>query len=88
MTKLHRGMATTAIDTLRYARKLKDAGVPSDQAEAMADAIASELADHLATRADLEKVDLDLKGSIRLHHWMLAFTLAFLVAMTLKLFFP
>lgn len=81
-------MATTAIDTLRYARKLKDAGVPSDQAEAMADAIGSELVDQVATKADLEKVALRLEGSIRLLQWMLGFTLVFVVGIAFKLFIP
>lgn len=81
-------MATTAIDTLRYARKLKDAGVPSDQAEAMADAIGSELVDQLATKADLGKVALRLEGSIRLLQRMLGFTLVFVVGIALKLFLP
>ena len=52
-------MAATAIDTLRIARRLKDAGVPPNQAEAMADAIGSELAIQLVTKADL---DLAISG--------------------------
>lgn len=46
-------MAATAIDTLRYARRLKDAGVSPAQAEAMADTMGSELAIQLVTKADL-----------------------------------
>ena len=61
-------MATTAIDTLRFARKLKQAGVPDEQAEAMASALGEELTEHLATRADLLLVK-----------WMLGFNLAFTV---------
>ena len=83
-------MATTAIDTLRYARKLKDAGVPPDQAEAMADAIGSELVDQLATKADLQSavqlLRTELGGSIRLVQWMLGFTLAFVVAIAWRVF--
>ena len=47
-------MATTAINTLRFARRLKDAGVPDAQAEAMADALGEELVEHLVTNSDLE----------------------------------
>ena len=47
-------MATTAINTLRFARRLKDAGVPDAQAEALADALGEELVEHLVTKADLE----------------------------------
>ena len=61
-------MATTAIDTLRFARKLKQAGVPDDQAEAMASALGEELTEHLATKSDLLLVK-----------WMLGFNLAFTV---------
>lgn len=79
-------MATTAIDTLRYARKLKDAGVPPDQAEAMADALGSELVDQLATKADLRELRTELGGAVRLLQWMLGFTLAFVVAIAWRTF--
>ena len=59
-------MATTAIDTLRFARKLKQAGLPDEQAEAMAAALGEELTEHLATKDDL-----------RLLKWMVGFNLAF-----------
>ena len=62
-------MATTAINTLRFARKLKNAGLPADQAEAMADALGEELTEHLATKADLA-----------LLKWMVGFNLAFSAA--------
>ena len=93
-------MAITAIDTLRYARRLKNAGVPSEQAEAMADAIGTELAEQLATRADLEALEnrlseklsaqdikiTSLAGSLRLVQWMLGFVLAFAVAIVWRVF--
>ena len=62
-------MATTAIDTLRFARKLEQAGLPNVQAEAMAAALGEELTGHLATRADS-----------RLVQWMVGFNLAFSAA--------
>ena len=65
---------------------LRDAGVPPDQAEAMADAIGSELVEQLATKSDLDKAVTRLDGSIRLLQWMLGFTLAFVVAIAFKLF--
>lgn len=61
-------MATTAINTLRFARKLKNAGLPADQAEAMADALGEELTEHLATR------------DLALLKWMVGFNLAFSAA--------
>ncbi len=62
-------MATTATDTLRFARKLERAGLPDERAEAMAAALGEELAEHLATEADL-----------RLLKWMVGFNLAFSAA--------
>ena len=79
-------MATAAINALRYARKLKDAGVPAEQAEAMADAIDSEMVDQLATKPDLDRAVTRLEGSIRLLQWMLAFTLAFVLAIVWRVF--
>ena len=67
-------MATTAIDTLRFARKLKQAGVPDEQAEAMASALGEELTEHLATKADLLLVK-----------WMLGFNLAFTVTIVWRI---
>ena len=79
-------MATTAIDPLRYARTLKDAGVPPDQAEAIADAIGSELVDQRATKADLENAVARLGGSLRLLQWTMGFTLAIVVAIARRVF--
>lgn len=79
-------MATAAIDTLRYARKLEGAGVPPDQAEAMADAIGSELTDQLATKTDLEMATLHLEGSIRLLQCTLGFTSVLVIGIALRLF--
>ena len=62
-------MAATAIDTPRFARKLKAAGLPDDQAEAMATALGEELTEHLATKADL-----------RLVQWIVGFNLVFSAA--------
>ena len=62
-------MATTAIDTLRFARRLKAAGLPDDQAEAMAAALGEELTGHLATKAGSRRVQ-----------WMVGFNLAFSAA--------
>ena len=42
-----------AIDTLRYAKKLEEAGVARPKADAMADALNDELVDRQLTKADL-----------------------------------
>ena len=52
------------IDTLRYANRLKDAGVPAGQAEVMAQALGDTLSENVATRADLDRAVADVKGDI------------------------
>ena len=79
-------MPTTAIDTLRCARRLRDAGIPADQAEAMADAIGSELVEGLATKADLDTVVTEIKGTLLLLKWMVGFVLAFVVVIAWRVF--
>ena len=69
-------MATTAIDTLRFARKLKQAGLPEDQAEALANTLGDELTEHLATKGDLQL----LKTERLLLKWIVGFNLAFSAA--------
>ena len=79
-------MATTAIDTLRYARRLKAAGVPGDQAEEMAEALGAELVENLATKADLDAAVTKLEGTLLLLKWMVGFILAFVVAIAWRVF--
>ena len=57
-------METTVIDTLRYADRLKAAGVQSKQAEAMSRALNDELAGGVATKDDLGRAVDELKGEI------------------------
>ena len=57
-------MAASIIDTLRYARRLKEAGVAPAQAEAMADALAVELVPNLVTKADLGNTVSELKADL------------------------
>ena len=57
-------MQATVIDTLRYANRLKDAGVGASQAEAMALAINDELVFGLATKSDVENATVALKADM------------------------
>ena len=57
-------MNATVIDTLRYANRLKDAGVETSQAEAMSRAINDELAGGVATKDDLGHAVAELKAEI------------------------
>lgn len=53
-----------AFDTLGYAKKLRSAGIPQDQAEAHAEAAQEFVMAELVTRHDLTVVRNDLDGSI------------------------
>ena len=58
-------MTASIIDTLRYARRLEEAGVAPAQAEAMADALAVELVPNLVTKADLGNAVSELRAGFR-----------------------
>ena len=57
-------MYATVIDTLRFANRLKDAGVEAHQAEAMSRAFNDELTEGVATKRDLDNAVTELKGEI------------------------
>ena len=72
-------MSQAAIDTLRFANRLKEAGVEPGQAEAMARALGDELADQLATKADINVLkpavnvlDVKIDGQARVLNIVLA----------------
>ena len=47
-----------ALDTLAYARRLRQAGFSEEQAEAQAEALAAVMVESLATKPDLQELDL------------------------------
>ena len=57
-------MDPSVIDTLRYADRLKAAGVETKQAEAMSRALNDELAGGVATKQDLDRAVDELRGEI------------------------
>ena len=57
----------------------RSAGVPEDKARQAAEALAAE---NLATKSDIN----ELKATQKLHSWMLAFNLAFTMAILWKVF--
>ena len=59
-------MNANVIDTLRYADRLKEAGVENGQAEAMARALNAELTEGLATKADLRNAIGKLENKVDL----------------------
>ena len=54
-----------AIDTLAYARRLREAGFSEEQAEAQAEALAAAMTDSLATKHDFRELALATKQDFR-----------------------
>lgn len=88
-------MATVSFDTHKFVRRLRDAGMPESQAEALAeaqrDAFAQTLDAQLATKADVGRIELKLvehDGELKLIKWMLGLLLAGVLALVLKAFLP
>lgn len=64
-------MSTITFDTLKFANRLKSAGVPPAQAEAEAEALAEALSSSdIATKADLIELKMDIVK------WMIGLALA------------
>jgi hypothetical protein len=59
-------MPATIFDTLAYAKKLREAGVPERQAEVHAEALRSLVEDNLATKRDLKELENALRQEIEL----------------------
>ena len=53
-----------ALDTLGYAKKLQEAGVPSQQAEAHADALRTVVEQDFATKQDLREMEARLEARL------------------------
>lgn len=79
--------ATVAFDTLKFVRRLRDAGVDEKQAEAFSEAI-REVQDsqlqELTTKGDLREMEARIMGEIRLNRWMLALIIIVVVLPALK----
>lgn len=83
-------MSTITFDTLKFANKLKEAGVPSAQAEAEASALAEVLdvnLKELTTKDDLKSMEVRLDAKIHVLQWMLGFLLAGTASLVIKTFF-
>lgn len=58
----HRGVVAIALDTLEYARRLREAGFSEQQAEGQARALAAAMTDALATKQDLRELESRLEA--------------------------
>jgi len=82
-------MATVTFDTLKFANRLKAAGVADKQAEAEAAALAEALGEvDVATKRDLKELELKITGELTLIKWMLGILLGGVIALIIKAFFP
>ena len=57
-------MTVITFDTLKYAKKLMESGVPQRQAEGQAEALATVVEDQLVTKHDLNVLEARLEAKI------------------------
>ena len=83
-------MSTITFDTLKYAERLKSAGVPDAQAraeaEALRDALAETINHSVVTQSDLVTELGPIKTEVAVLKWMIGFNLAFTMAVLWKTF--
>ncbi len=83
-------MGTATFDTLKFMRRLKDAGIPEEHAaaksEAVSEAFKQALDTQVATRLDIVRLEGKFDSEVRVMKWMLGFNLAFTLAMFWKMF--
>jgi hypothetical protein len=79
-------MTTITFDTLELSEKLKAAGIPPEQAEAVVRAIV-EAQSQLVTKGDLETALAPIRTDLTVLKWMLGVLLAGVVSLVLKAFF-
>jgi exoribonuclease R len=80
-------MTTLTFDTLKFANRLKAAGVPDKQAEAEAEALAEALGDSIKASDLANKNDLH-DSEIRIIKWVVAMAIAqiaFIVGLIIRL---
>ncbi|MEY4211616.1 MAG: hypothetical protein RLZ92_1997 [Pseudomonadota bacterium] len=86
-------MAAVTFDTLKFANKLKSAGVPEKQAEAEAEVLSEALEVNLKELVTKEYLDAkfqqelaNVRTELAVLKWMVGFNLAFTLAMLWKIF--
>jgi hypothetical protein len=87
-------MTTITFDTLKFVERLRAAGVPEGQAkaeaEALAEALSESAANTLATKQDINRIEVKLAehdGEFKLLKWMTGLLLAGVMSLILKAFF-
>ena len=79
-------MATITFDTLKYVERLKAAGISDAQAKAEAEALRDALSEYIDNTVASKTDIVRLEGKFTLLQWMIAFNLAFTMAMLWKIF--
>jgi cell division protein FtsX len=81
-------MASITFDTHKFIRRLKEAGVPESQAEAMAEALRDAQGEaELVTKQDMQLELAPIKADVQLIKWMLGILLAGVASLVIKSFF-
>ncbi|GMU49631.1 MAG: hypothetical protein AMXMBFR31_18570 [Candidatus Desulfobacillus denitrificans] len=81
-------MASITFDTHKSIRRLKDAGVPEPQAEALAEALRDAQGKaEIVTKQDLQIELAPIKADVQLIKWMLGILLAGVASLVIKSFF-
>lgn len=95
-------MATITFDTLKFVEKLRVAGVPEAEAEALQGFFAETLETQLATKTDIvrlerrldgfdakiDRLETNLSGELTLVKWMMGLILGGVIALIMRVFFP
>ena len=82
-------MASTTFDTHSFIRKREAAGLPTQQAEAIADVFKETQSEaHFATQKDLQIELAPIKSDLMLLKWMMGLVLGGIIALILRTFFP
>lgn len=81
-------MATITFDTLKFVEKLKDSGIPDEQAKAIAEAFRDAQGDaDWITKKDLQIELAPVKTDLLLIKWMVGLVLGGIIALMLKSIF-
>lgn len=82
-------MTAITFDTLKFTRKLRDSGIPENQAEAIAAAFKEAQGEaELATKADLRELKTELMGEMKLLRWIMGATFGGVIFILLRLLMP
>jgi hypothetical protein len=81
-------MTTITFDTLQFSKKLQSKGFKSEQADAISETLQDVInVAEVATKNDLNKLELQLKAEMSVIKWMVGVASAGIASLVLKSFF-